>query len=244
MTSGFMFTTKYPLARFKQLRSEGWDQYLHFISWGMLFSFVSFLATWGIYCCGDLDKILSNNCIWICDKSGVNSVYIIIWSILNILFAFGIGMYLSQNEKCVTKATLLCAKENQLKYRIYESVESGHFVQITLVNNKVYIGYIETFMELNSPDAKYIKICPFFSGYRTPKRRILRITNNYCKRFPLEVFNSYSDENSMKKTIDEILEPYTIVLPIKDIVTLGFFDPDFYESVNDNKKKHRKKATI
>ncbi len=43
MTSGFMFTSRYPVARFKQLRSDGWDQYLHVFSWGLPFAILSFI---------------------------------------------------------------------------------------------------------------------------------------------------------------------------------------------------------
>lgn len=57
---------------------------------------------------------------------------------------------------------MLCANENQLKQRVYEATKNGRFVQITLLNRKVYIGWIKTFMELKNPDTKYIKICPFF----------------------------------------------------------------------------------
>ena len=64
MTSGFMFTSRYPLARFKQLRSEGWDQYLHVFAWGLPFATVSLCITCFLYwCLGDIDFDLDK--IWV-----------------------------------------------------------------------------------------------------------------------------------------------------------------------------------
>ena len=132
---------------------------------------------------------------------------------------------------------MLCANENQLKQRVYEATKNGKFVQITLSNRKVYIGWIKTFMELKNPDTKYIKICPFFSGYRTEKRLIENITNVYCDYYPDFIFNEKYSEEQMKKILDDVLEPYTIVLPIENIVSIAYWDPDFYQMVNDNQNK-------
>ena len=41
----------------------------------------------------------------------------------------------------------------------------------------------------------------------------------------------------MKKSLDDVLEPYTIVLPIENIVSIAYWDPDFYQMVNDNQNK-------
>lgn len=235
MTSGFMFTSRYPLARFKQLRSEGWDQYLHVFAWGLPFSSLSFLVTWIFHCFFNVDEFLGD--AWVGEKfSDRLSFLVVLWSALSILFAWMWGYFQSTREEAVNKATLLCANENQFKQRIYEATENGNFVQITLMNRKVYIGYIKIFMELKNPDAKYIKICPFFSGYRTEKRQILKLTNIYCEYFPEKVFRKIYDPLMMEEIVDKILEPYTVVIPVKDIVSIAYWNFDFYNLVNDNKK--------
>ena len=89
-------------------------------------------------------------------------------------------------------------------------------------------------MELRNPDTKYIKICPFFSGYRTEGRLIENITNVYCEYYPDYIFKENYSEEQMKKILDDVLEPYTIVLPIENIVSIAYWDPDFYQKVNDN----------
>ena len=45
LLTGFLFTSRYPLARFKQLRSSGWAFYLHAFAWGSLFSSIAVVAT-------------------------------------------------------------------------------------------------------------------------------------------------------------------------------------------------------
>ena len=70
------------------------------------------------------------------------------WSFISIVLAWRFGEYISKKESFVNDATIMCATENQFKQRIYEATENGKFIQVTLTNKKVYIGYIKTFMEL------------------------------------------------------------------------------------------------
>lgn len=236
MTSGFMFTSRYPLARFKQLRSEGWDQYLHVFAWGLPFATVSLCITCFLYwCLGDIDFDLDK--IWVGSiLSKEFSLYIFLWSFISIVLAWRFGEYISKKESFVNDATIMCATENQFKQRIYEATENGNFIQVTLTNKKVYIGYIKTFMELKNPDTKFIKICPFFSGYKTEKKQLLKLTNNYCKYFPDIVFNEEYEQEQMKKIIDEELEPYTVILPVKNIVSLAYWNDEYYSKVNGSIK--------
>ena len=83
----------------------------------------------------------------------------------------------------------------------------------------------------------HLRYCPFFSGYRTEKRLIENITNVYCDYYPDFIFNEKYSEEQMKKILDDVLEPYTIVLPIENIVSIAYWDPDFYQMVNDNQNK-------
>lgn len=45
LSSGFIFTSHYPLARLKQIHSTGWALYLHSFIWGLAFSGISLVAT-------------------------------------------------------------------------------------------------------------------------------------------------------------------------------------------------------
>ena len=44
LSSGFIFTSHYPLARLKQIHSTGWALYLHSFIWGLAFGGASFKA--------------------------------------------------------------------------------------------------------------------------------------------------------------------------------------------------------
>lgn len=53
----------------------------------------------------------------------------------------------------------------------------GEPVQITLKNNKVYVGFIT---EVNEPQkTNYISILPLASGYREPKTKLMELTTPY-----------------------------------------------------------------
>ncbi len=52
-------------------------------------------------------------------------------------------------------------------------------MQLTLKNNKVYIGFTDII--LVAKETNYLKITPVLSGYRDFESKLLKITTNYLK---------------------------------------------------------------
>lgn len=87
-------------------------------------------------------------------------------------------------------------------------------VMVTLDDNKVYIGYP---VEFYSPylDHSWVQILPVMSGYRTPKRKELKLTTDYT----LSLHEFY------ERKIDKLLE---------DSLKKGYFEPrldDFAQTI-------------
>ena len=247
LASGFMFTSRYPMARFKQLRTKEWIQYLHIFVWGLPFAFSSLIIVNIIYWClksfyFSFDKYWVGKLI-----SSDFSVYVFLWSLLSFCSAWVIGYFVSKKKSFSVDATLKCAEENPLKTAMYKASKSGEFVQITLSSRKVYIGLITLVSDFKSPETKFIKICPFLSGFRDNDTLIMYITNNYLENY-LPAFKEFKirdtktlkefvkkDPNLMGRILEK-LEPFTNVIPIENILSFAYFDPEVYNTTNENEK--------
>lgn len=246
MASGFMFTSRYPLARFKQLRSSGWLLYFHIFVWGLLFSSLAVFAVWGLYSAFNIDKCIRR--IWVGRHFNDSfSFAYFLWSMLSICLAWGIGKYLENDHDVINNATLKCAEEDSFRYKIFNATKNGELIQVTLKNRKVYVGVILSFNELKNPNAKFIKIAPTYSGYRREEDLVINYTNSYwCnyeqpfKKIEEEMNNdglSIKDNPSIfAEKISNELEEFMVVIPISEIVSLGNFDPEIYKSTNNNIK--------
>jgi hypothetical protein len=123
---------------------------------------------------------------------------------------------------------------NELEELFLDSAALGELIQITLKNNKVYIGFT-TFI---SPPSKtnYFILTPVLSGYRESETKKFVITTNYE-----EVYKEYyaesdaeeldKDENEEDESIIEFPD-IDIVIKQDEIITASFFDPDLYSKFN------------
>lgn len=247
LASGFMFTSRYPKARFKQLRTKEWIQYLHIFVWGLPFAIFSLVVVNTIhyihyldYLAFDVDKYWVGKLI-----SSDFSIYVFIWGVLSFCSAWGIGYLASKTQSFSDNATFSCAEENPLKTAMYKASKTGELVQITLASRKVYIGLITLVSDFKSPETKFIKVCPFLSGFRDSDTLIMYITNNYFENY-LPTFKKFKIKDSrslkelvkkdptlMKKILKE-LDLFTNVIPIENIVSLAYFDPEVYNTTNEN----------
>jgi hypothetical protein len=86
------------------------------------------------------------------------------------------------------------------------SAKTGELMQITLKNNKVYIGFTDIIPV--PKETNYLKITPVLSGYRESESKILRLTTDYFDILDIYMsdhpkFNIYDIDISIKQ--DEIL---------------------------------------
>lgn len=89
---------------------------------------------------------------------------------------------------------------------------------------------------------EYLSITPVKSGYRNSKTLQMYINNEYedhYLRYYLKLMSKYN-ESEVEKILMEYyryLDSFTIAIPVNEICSLGFFDPDAYEDINFSDKK-------
>ncbi len=95
---------------------------------------------------------------------------------------------------------------DEIEQLFKNSAITGELMQITLKNDKVYIGFTDILPEPKKTN--YLKITPVLSGYRDPITKELEITTKYFKILEIYLsnfpeFDIYDIDNSIKQ--DEIL---------------------------------------
>ena len=194
LTSGFFFTSSYPLARFKQIRATGWALYLHSFSWGLPFAFSGMIIT------SILEEVWPALFVFLSQFSliGVfdtNGASVVIWTVITLLQPWAIGVYLRRYGN-FHKAIEKSAAENDFKAMLYKVTNNGYAVQVSLSSGKVYIGYLFT---INNEDmlknAEYMSLWLILSGYRDEKTKCLKITNNYKSQYKKLLEGKNEDQN-------------------------------------------------
>lgn len=253
LASGFMFTSRYPLARFKQKRSHEWIQYLHIFVWGLLFATIAFILEPILFNNSEIKSFIDEQ--WIGRSfHELFSVDFFLWCILSVLFGFIFGLLLSKLPSASQKASKICSEEDSFRAKLYFASENMEAIQITLNNRKVYVGLIFSCSELEDPDAKYIKVTPILSGYRDEQSLVINFTNNYGEIYaPIVdkvvsdidkqcVSHKYKDKNKTVITANSLakeLEPFNVVLPISCIMSLSNFEERIFKEINNNSSKSK-----
>lgn len=107
--------------------------------------------------------------------------------------------------------------DNGLLRMLYFAMYSGTPVSLTLLNRKVYIGYVFD-PPGDSPHDRFLTLMLLLSGYRAEESMRFIETINYADRTILP-----------GETEDEETQVFTITLPLDQIVTANEFDRDLYE---------------
>ncbi|MCD5326739.1 hypothetical protein ACFFU8_18265 [Chromobacterium piscinae] len=222
LVSGFTFTTRYPLARYKQSRSSGWDSYFHVTAWGVFISLISAIILLGLTHIATIQKLealFPSHASYAFAKDVITPkyCYAVAWSVICLIVSYALGTSLEFIWK--NEAIALVAAEDDFEKLLFESMARQQLIQVTLKSGKAYIGLISE--QDGSKDFKkraYISMLPYLSGYRDDKL-ILQLTNNYHKHY-----KNISDDNSD-------LIGYRVVLPISEINTAAFFDVNAFLAI-------------
>lgn len=117
---------------------------------------------------------------------------------------------------------------NELELLFSKSCTESELLQITLKNEKVYIGWVETLPKPSQ--CPYVKIIPLFSGYRDTNKE-LKITTDYS-----QVYSDYIKKGKILAIAD--LE-MNLVIFVNEIISAARFDFEIFEqfeSIAKNKK--------
>lgn len=140
-------------------------------------------------------------------------------SIFTFLFAIAVTEITNAFTKKINAVSKAIERVgNELEILFMQSFKTNALMQITLKNNKFYIGLVT---ELPLPSkSNYVKIIPMLSGYRDEKKELV-FTTEY-----LGVYASYVREGKVK----DIFELKTnIIIKIEEIITANLFDMEMYE---------------
>ncbi|MDP2672323.1 MAG: hypothetical protein Q8O84_00735, partial [Nanoarchaeota archaeon] len=128
-----------------------------------------------------------------------------------------------QSFKLFAKAILKHGDE--LERTFLDSLKFKKLLQITLKNNKVYVGIVA---RVNEPQkTNYVEIFPVMSGYRESESKILHITIPYTK-----VIEALDKEGKTP-----ILKDFKIVIKQDEILTTTIFYPEIYDKFQEHAKE-------
>lgn len=108
---------------------------------------------------------------------------------------------------------------NELEVLLKKSFDEEILINITLKNNKFYIGWASA---LPIPSqSKFISIIPAYSGYRDEKTKELMFTTQY-----LEIYSTFIKEGKVKSINDLGVNQ---LINVNEMLSVSQFDPVIYE---------------
>ena len=113
---------------------------------------------------------------------------------------------------------------NELELLFAISVSDSQLIQITLNNDKVYVGWVEIIPKPN--ETQFVKIIPLLSGYRDDKKE-LKLMTDYSR-----VYADYIQRGRIRD-IKEL--EMNLVVRVSEIVTASKFDFEIWEQFERNR---------
>ena len=243
LLTGFLFTSRYPLARFKQLRSSGWAFYLHAFAWGSLFSSAAAILTLWIDHFNPTVHWPAYSFISSITKPGTQEAYTLwlgvklwTWGLISVILSLTSGTTTSKLTSVRQQAGLRVAKENEFEMLLYLAVKDTLLVQVTLLSRKVYIGLVlKTVSVEDLSKTEYFSIIPVFSGYRRDETLALEITTDYLNFYGRSGLLELPSDKGGEHPIGRI-ERFKVVIPSREVASISFFDFDSHEGVVEASK--------
>lgn len=113
-----------------------------------------------------------------------------------------------------------------------KSVEEALTIQVTLKNDKVYIGFSETIPIPNKTN--YLTLSPLMSGYRDKETKRLVITTDYFKVVETFIKELKEDEPTITLNTDVIIKQ-------DEILTASVYEQKIYDMFNFPNKQEETK---
>lgn len=230
LLTGYIFCNKNPFLKFQLEKTSGLITYLLAGICGIGFCLVSAVFTLLIIIVTKApacDSFCS-----LCNYLDYYHFFFIFWALLSLLISNNVGNFFKQSGERNLRAIEKVCHESAFRSKIYEGIVNKKFFQVTLKNNKVYIGQVfNVSPELYNSKMEYFSLCPVMSGYRDNDTHQLEITNSYYDYYSKCKKDTKDDDESV---FYNMLNEFTVVIPVNDICSLGFFDPDAYKAINNH----------
>ena len=115
---------------------------------------------------------------------------------------------------------------DQLERTLLIAQENNDLVVIFLKSGKVYVGLVVQLPANLEGRNPWLTIVPYFSGYRDPQTKKMRLTTNYVDI--IEKYFGNSEDTGEPMNIAE--EMFNRTIRTDDIEICGIFDPEVWES--------------
>ncbi|NLY64425.1 MAG: hypothetical protein GX070_05645 [Alcaligenaceae bacterium] len=232
--AGYIFTNRYPLARFRQLRSKGWSDYGHLISYGALFSglggiLVIFLDALNIPSFALKNTFNINiHQLLLSIHADYDQVQFVCWATVTLFLAFIVG-YCTDNANNSLKATQKLANENEFEKILYTSSKEQRPIQVSLKSGKVYVGIVNQMSVTGDFNkTEYFTIFPLYSGYRDKDKSLLTLTNSYATFYEkLMPGHAQQDWQSLQNNFKTLMIG-------SEINSMAYFDFEAYKVINSS----------
>jgi len=113
---------------------------------------------------------------------------------------------------------------DELEKLFERSANEGKIMQLTLKNNKVYIGFCEIIPEPQKTN--YMTISPILSGYRENDSKKIIITTDYFKIVDDYIENLDNDSTKVELNTD-------IIIKQDEILTAGIYEQHIFDKFNN-----------
>lgn len=145
-------------------------------------------------------------------------------SILAMFIGFAFG-YLLNYFSYSANRELTRAAEDRGKYlflMVQEAFEKSVMIEVTLNSGKVYIGSPLSEIPFES---EYLRMIPYFSGYREKETKKLIVSNAYAEEI----------ESILNGDAQKSLQKFRVIILTNEIVSARLFYPEIFQKLSDNK---------
>jgi len=238
LVSGFIFTNKYPPARFRQKRSTGWDAYFHVAQWGTVIA----IASSFLYFLIDKFDVVSVILGWFSETvpsllkgTGLNNLEIKIgfWVLLTLLIAYLVGVYMDrryQDPRLLFQIIAEIASKDHMEAIILDSSSTQATVLISLSTRKCYVGICYGDLSYENGESSSLAILPMLSGYRDKDNLGVEFQSNYYSHYEE---NGIIEGKHEKLTLDH----FKVVINKADIETISYFDLETYTKFKQRERQ-------
>lgn len=237
LACGYLYTNRHLPSKFKQQKAIGWNAYFDvavqgglFLGSGLFLTIALWLASWAIMCLFNIP--------WLFDWTSHKFTFA--YDVLKIRL-FGLSFFSAATLGFTILISVGAAKNAEKKFRdpsqrnailreiasnsatesvIFEAIESGLLLLITLKSRKVYVGMVDE-ARFHHLDTDTIVIIPLISGYRHKDTLTFVMENNYAQHYEEEGITLTSQPLSVYQ--------FRHVLPFDQIESLSLFNVNTFE---------------
>ncbi|MDE1476538.1 hypothetical protein [Xenorhabdus bovienii] len=252
LVCGYFYTSNHLPSRFKQKEAVGWNAYFDVALHGSLFLLQGVILSILLWLALLLFMVLLNAplCLGVQYSPFTFAFSILHSSILGLkvplIFILGLTIV-----RCISSARSAAkdlsdpekrrelyreiASHNSVEKILFESIELGLLVLVTLKSRKVYVGMIDT-SRFESLDTDTVVLIPFLSGYRHKDTLTFQVEHNYATH--------YFENGITFGSVPLSFYHYRHVLPREQIESISLFDAKTYDVFQSNLKKEEEDINV